>query len=90
MSHFFLMAQMRMAQMRMLSNGNIFECDSNIYASHAFDHMILDAGCPQKCSWKVWSDCFIDSLNIDLAEKVKTYPSKSTFKFECGRILTSL
>ena len=52
--------------------------------------MILDTGCPQKCTWKVWSDCFIDSWNLDLAEKVKTYPSKSTFKFECGRILTSL
>ena len=90
MSHFFVMAQMRMAQMRMLSNGNIFECDSNIYASHAFDHIILDAGCPQKCSWKVWSDCFIDSLNIDLAEKVKTYPSKSVFKFERRLMLTSL
>ena len=52
--------------------------------------MILDTGCPQKCSWKVWFDCFIYSLNIDLAEKVKTYPNKSTFKFEDGYILTSL
>ena len=44
---------------------------------------------PQECSWKSMS-CFIDSLNIDVAEKVKIYPSKSTFKFEGGRILTSL
>ena len=84
------MAQMRMVQMRMLLNGNIFECDSNIYASHAFNHMILDTGCPQKCSWKVWFDFFTDSLNIHLAEKVKAYPSKNTFKFKGGRILTSL
>ena len=74
MSHFFLIAQMRMAQMRMSSNGNIFECDSNIYASHAFNHTILGTGCPKK----------------NVAEKAKAYPSKSTVKSEGGRILTSL
>ena len=49
--------------------------------------MILDPGCPKNEAGKVWVDCFIDSLNIDLAEKVKTYPSESTFKFKDGRIL---
>ena len=43
--------------------------------------MILDTGCPKNVAGKVWVDCFIDSLNIDLAEKVKTYLSKRTFKF---------
>ena len=33
---------------------------------------------------------FFDSLNIDLAGKVKTYPSETTFKFGVGGILTSL
>ena len=32
-----------MAQMIMLSNGTIFECDSDIYTSHAFNHMTPDA-----------------------------------------------
>ena len=42
-----------------------------INASHAFNHMILDTRCPKNEVGKVWVDCFIDSLNIDLAEKVK-------------------
>ena len=37
---------------------------------------------------KVWFDFFINSLNIDLTEKVKT--SESTFKFGGGRILAFL
>ena len=69
----------------------MFECDvSNVYASHAFSHMILDTGCSKNVVGKVWVDCFIDNLNIDLAEKVKTYPSESTFKFGGGHILMSL
>ena len=52
--------------------------------------MILDTGCPKNVAGKVWVDCFIDSLNIDLAEKVKTYLSKRTFKFWGRHILTSL
>ena len=52
--------------------------------------MILDTGCPNNVAGKVWVDCFIDSLNIDLAEKVKTYLSKRTFKFRGRHILTSL
>ena len=49
--------------------------------------MILDTGYPKNEAGKVWVDCFIDSLNIDLTEKVKTYPSESTFRFKGGRIL---
>ena len=52
--------------------------------------MILDTGFPKNVAGKVWVDCFIDSLNIDLAEKVKTYLSKRTFKFRGGHILTPL
>ena len=52
--------------------------------------MILDTGCPKNVAGKVWVDCFIDSLNIDLAEKVKTYLSKRIFKFRGRHILTSL
>ena len=51
--------------------------------------MILDTGCPKNVAGKVWVDYFINSLNIDLAEQVKTYPIKSTFKFGGGGILTS-
>ena len=51
--------------------------------------MVLGTGCPKNVA-EVWDDFFIDSLNIDLAEKIKTYPSKSTIKFAGGRILTSL
>ena len=49
--------------------------------------MILVIGCPKNVARKVWVDSFIDSLNVGLAEKVKAYPSKSTFKFGGGRIL---
>ena len=38
---------------------------------------------------KVWFDFFINSLNIDLAEKLK-HPNESTFKFGGGRILAFL
>ena len=48
--------------------------------------MILVTGCPKNVAGKVWVDSFIDSLNVGLAEKVKAYPSKSTFKFGGGRI----
>ena len=50
--------------------------------------MILDTGCPRNVAGKVCENFFIYSLNIDLVEKVKTYPRKSTFKFGGGRILT--
>ena len=61
-----------------LSNDNIFECDlSNVYASHAFNLMILDTGCPKNIVRKVWFEYFTDIFNINLAEKVKTNPSES-------------
>ena len=41
----------------------------------------------QNVAGKVCNDFFIDILNIDLAEKVETYLSKSTFKFGGGRML---
>ena len=44
--------------------------------------MILDTGCPKNVAGKVWVDCFIDSLNIDLAEKVKTISVKGHLNFE--------
>ena len=55
-----------------LSN-DVFECDvSNVYASHVFNHMILDTECTKNGTGKLWIDCFIDSLNINLIKKVKT------------------
>ena len=51
--------------------------------------MILDTGCPKNGAGKVCDNFFIDSLNIDLVEKVKNIREKA-FKFGGGCILTSL
>ena len=51
--------------------------------------MILDTGCPKNVAGKVCDNFFIDSLNIDLVEKVKNIREKA-FKFGGGCIITSL
>ena len=62
---------------------------SDIYVGDAFNHMILDTGCPHVAG-KIWVDCFFEGLSNEELKLVKK--SSSTTKFKCGggRVLQSL
>ena len=36
---------------------------SDIYVGDAFNHMILDNGCPHNVAGKIWLDCFFEGLS---------------------------
>ena len=70
----------------------LIECDiaTDTHASHAFNYMILDTGCPQNVAGLTWAECFVDSLNDDMRQKVKRNTSVNKFKFGAGHVLKSL
>ena len=71
-------------------NPAVIECDiPNIKVSHTFNHMILDAGCPQNVARKMWFGSFIDTLDSKFLTQIKRYSSERKFKFGGGRVLKS-
>ena len=43
---------------------NVVECDaSDSFVYHAFNHMILDNGCPQNVAGNIWTNNFIETLD---------------------------
>ena len=47
---------------------------SDSYASHAFNHLILDTRCPQNVAGNIWANNFTDTLDQKMQYKIKTYP----------------
>ena len=42
----------------------VVECDaSDSFVYHAFNHMILDNGCPQNVAGNIWANNFIETLD---------------------------
>ena len=57
---------------------NVVECNtSDSYASHAFNHLILDTGCPQNVAGNIWANNFTDTLDQKMQYKIETYPCDS-------------
>ena len=63
---------------------------SDIYVGDAFNHMILNTGCPHNVAGKIWVDCFFEGLSNEELKLVEKSPSTTKFKFGGGRVLQSL
>ena len=60
---------------------NITKCEvSNVFVLHAFNHLILNAGCPQNLARNIWVDGFANNIH----ENVLEYSNNSMFKFGVG------
>ncbi len=59
---------------------------NNCYVSEpsvgeSFNYMILDTGSPQNVAGRIWTDCFLNSLDEDMTKKVLKERSNRWFKF---------
>ena len=69
-------------------NSNVDESDvSDSYASHAFNHLILNTGCPENVAGNIWGNNYIQNLDQRMQYKIKTYTPNAKFKFGAGRII---
>ena len=74
-----------------MDDEGVVDCKiSDIYVGDAFNHMILDTGCPHNVAGKIWVDCFFEGLSNEELKLVEKSPSTIKFKFGGGRVLQSL
>ena len=71
----------------------VIECDiTEANGGHSLNYAILDTGygCPKNVCGVIWSECFLDSLDSNMRNKVKTFPSTAKFRFGDGKIFDSM
>ena len=60
-----------------------------ILMAESANSAVLDSACTSTVAGQAWMDCYIDSLDSHIKDKVKEYPSDTKFKFGGGTVLQS-